>query len=410
MIKFPNSFNVQTHAYQGEGGKMNVPIKLWLSELELGAHQQMEHLAQLPFAFHHVAGMPDIHQGYGMPIGGVLATLGYIVPNAVGVDIGCGMIALRTSLFAGSLCKKILKKIMSDIRKLIPVGFKHNKEAHDLPEPSQSFNFSCGEDLIIDAEYESAQYQIGTLGGGNHFIEIQQGDDGYIWVMIHSGSRNLGNKVATHYNKVAVAFNEKWQSSVPKSWQLAFLPFDDKEGQKYFYEMNYCCDFALANRQLMMQRVMEAMSNHVDVAFDTAFENTNINIHHNYAALENHFGKNVLVHRKGATRAYEGEYGIIPGSQGTKSYIVRGKGNPESFMSCSHGSGRVLSRSKAKEKLNLKDEIKKLDDQGIVHGIRNISDLDEASGAYKDITTVMDHQKDLVDIWVELKPLAVVKG
>jgi len=403
MIQLKNNFNV---IYKH--GEYRVPIKLWLGEVEAGALEQMEHLSMLPFVFHHVAGMPDMHQGYGMPIGGVMATQGYIVPNAVGVDIGCGMIALRTSLFAGSLDKTILKKIMGDIRKLVPVGFKHNKDDHNIPNlPVDFFDFN---NTVIYDEWDSAKKQIGTLGGGNHFIEIQQGSDGYIWIMIHSGSRNLGNKVATHYNKIAIELNEKWQSNVPKSWQLAFLPFDSKEGKMYFQEMNYCCNFALANRQLMMQRVMEAISNHVDVQFDTAAKNTNINIHHNYAALENHFGKNVLVHRKGATRAYEDEYGIIPGSQGTKSYIVVGKGNSESFKSCSHGSGRLMSRSKAKEKLNLKDEIKKLDEQGIVHGIRNVSDLDEASGAYKDISTVMDNQKDLVDIAVELKPLAVVKG
>lgn len=405
MITFDKNFNVLYAPY-----KQKIPIKLWLGEVESGALDQMINLSNLPFAYHHVAGMPDMHQGYGMPIGGVMASDGYIVPNAVGVDIGCGMIALRTSLFSGSLNKDILKKIMEDIRKLVPLGFKHCKVANPHKMPEMNIYPPNKKISIIEQEWDAATYQLGTLGGGNHFIEIQQGSDGHIWIMIHSGSRNLGNKVATHYNKIAVELNDKWKTSVPKSWQLAFFPFDSDEGKEYFGEMKYCCDFALANRQLMMEKVMEAMSNHVDVEFDTAFKNTNINIHHNYAAMENHFGRNVLVHRKGATRAFDGEYGIIPGSQGTSSYIVMGKGNSESFRSCSHGSGRVLSRTKAKEVLNLKNEIKKLDDQGIVHGIRTKSDLDEASGAYKDITTVMNNQKDLVEIIVDLKPLAVIKG
>jgi len=410
-MKFDKSFNVLN---EDDGYVLNVPIKLWLSEVEDGALEQLYNLAELPFAFHHVAAMPDCHQGYGMPIGGVLATKGYIIPNAVGMDIGCGMIALKTSLLAGSLDQHVLKKIMADIRKLIPVGFNHNKHSQEEYMPDWSWDDTL---KVITKEYTSATKQLGTLGGGNHFIEIQQGNDGYIWIMIHSGSRNLGSKVATYYNKIAVELNEKWFSTVPKNWQLAFLPFNDAIGQMYFEEMNICCDFALANRRLMMERVKEAITNHVDVSFDLdnlpllpGASYPSINIHHNYAALENHFGQNVLVHRKGATKAYEGEYGIIPGSQGTSSYIVRGKGNVDSFKSCSHGAGRLMSRTKAKEKLNLNDEIKKLDDQGIVHGIRNKKDLDEASGAYKDIDEVMEHQKNLVDIIVKLKPLCVVKG
>ena len=405
-MKFDKNFNVFTHAYFGEGGKLNVPIMLWLHEVEDGAMTQMDHLAQLPFVFHHVAGMPDMHQGYGMPIGGVMATKGYVVPNAVGMDIGCGMCAVRTNLFNGSLDKKLLKKIMGDIRKLIPVGFKHNKRPQGRMPTWGDVDFAS---TIISKEWDSATKQLGTLGGGNHFIEIQRGSDGYIWIMIHSGSRNLGAKVATHYNKVAVEKNEKWKSVVPKNWQLAYLPLDEGIAQMYLAEMNYCCDFALANRKVMMDKVYEALTNHV-ISIEPYEDDDFINIHHNFAAMENHFGQNVLVHRKGATKAYMGELGIIPGSQGTASYIVEGKGNEKSFKSCSHGAGRIMSRSKAKEALDLKDEIKKLDDKGIVHGIRNVSDLDEASGAYKDIDVVMHNQQDLVNIRVELKPMAVVKG
>ena len=403
-MKYPNNFNVINRIdYNDE--ILKVPIKIWLSEIESDALEQMYNLARLPFAFHHVAGMPDMHVGYGMPIGGVLATKGgYIIPNAVGVDIGCGMCALRTSLFTGSLDKTVLKSILSQIRKLVPVGFKHNKEPQDgMPE----WKWTDFYKTIINREYESAKKQLGTLGGGNHFIEIQSGSDGYIWIMIHSGSRNLGKQVADHYNKQAIELNEKWCSQVPKKWQLAFLPFYDDIGQQYFNEMLYCCDFALANRVVMMERVKEAMLNHVDVTF---YDNDLINIHHNYASIENHFNNNVMIHRKGATSAKKRQLGIIPGSQGTASYIVRGKGNKESFMSCSHGAGRVLGRKKAVETLNLKDEIQKLDDQGIIHAIRNKKDLEEASGAYKDIDDVMAHQSNLIDIEVELKPLAVVKG
>jgi tRNA-splicing ligase RtcB len=233
--------------------------------------------------------------------------------------------------------------------------------------------------------------------------------------MIHSGSRNLGLKVAEHYNKLAVELNEKWFSKVPKEWKLAFLPVDSEEGQSYIREMNYCVDFALANRQLMMDRIMEIFKNIIGSDFNNItskeFNNVDIiNIAHNYARLENHFGENVWVHRKGATLATENTIGIIPGSQGTKSYIVKGKGNKESFMSCSHGAGRKMSRTQAIEELDLEKEIKILDDLGVIHGIRNKKDLDEAPSSYKNIDEVMENQKDLVEILVELTPLAVIKG
>jgi tRNA-splicing ligase RtcB len=226
--------------------------------------------------------------------------------------------------------------------------------------------------------------------------------------MIHSRSRNLGKQVADYYNKVAIELNEKWHSIVPKEWQLAFLPVNSEEGQSYIREMNYCIDFAYASRKLMMNRILGIVEKKLDLGyFDSDWM---INIAHNYAKIENHFGENVLVHRKGATLAKKRVIGIIPGSQGSKSYIVRGLGNPDSFNSCSHGAGRKMSRTKAQEELSLENEIKILDDQGIIHGIRNKKDLDEAVGAYKNIDEVMENQKDLVKIEVELKPLAVIKG
>jgi len=382
--------------------KLSHVIKSWCSDIEEGAWKQALNLAHLPFIHRHVALMSDAHQGFGMPIGGVIATKDVIIPHAVGSDISCGMVSCKTSLT--EIDVESTKKIMGGIRSKIPVGFSHHskKQGIDLMPDVTLFN----EKHIVFQEFESALKQLGTLGGNNHFIELQKGSDGHIWIMIHSGSRNLGYKVADHYNKVAIKLNEKWHTKVPKEWQLAFLPMDSDEGQMYFEEMNYCTEFALANRKLMMERIKECF---LEVFPDVKFDEM-INIHHNFAAMENHFGENVLVHRKGATLARKGTIGIIPGSQGTASYIVEGLGNPESFMSCSHGSGRKMSRTKAKNELNLEDEIKLLDDQGIVHGIRHKNDLDEAAGAYKNIEDVISQQLDLIKVLVKLKPLAVIKG
>lgn len=385
-----------------------IPVKLWLDDLEAGAEAQARNVANLPFAFRHVAIMPDGHQGYGMPIGGVLATQGAVIPNAVGVDIGCGMCAVRTDLT--EIDTESLKRIMGRIRTAIPVGFDHQKEAQDealMPALFCSLAEFHG-DPITRQQYRPALCQIGTLGGGNHFIEIQKGSDGHVWAMIHSGSRNIGLKVAKHYNELAVTLAEKWWSSIPKQWELAFLPFDSQEARAYLWEMQFCVEFALANRKLMMERVGQAFCQELGGSWPPA--SGIINIAHNYAAMENHFGSNVLVHRKGATRAREGEVGIIPGSQGTKSYIVRGKGNRESFESCSHGAGRRMGRKQACRELSLVDEAAKMDAQGIIHAVRAQGDLDEAPGAYKDIATVMANQEDLVDIVVELSPLGVIKA
>jgi len=362
--------------------------------------------------------MPDCHSGYGMPIGGVLATKGVVIPNAVGVDIGCGMSAVKTSLKAEQLDKETLKKIMSKIREVVPVGFAHHKQYQpDSNMPNGNIitsSWNLNKKHIVDKEYESALKQLGTLGGGNHFIEIQKDTDNNIWIMIHTGSRNLGYKVAKYYNDLAIELNERWFSQVPKKWELAFLPIETQEAKDYMNEMQYCVDFALANRKLMMDRILfdciepSLKSNYV-FNLTEDYEKI-INIAHNYASWENHFGENVIVHRKGATLARQGTIGIIPGSQGTKSYIVKGLGNKESFESCSHGAGRKMGRKEACRQLNLEEEIKKLDDQGIVHGIRNQSNLEEAVGAYKDIISVMENQADLVSILVELSPLAVIKG
>jgi tRNA-splicing ligase RtcB len=385
-----------------------LPIKLWLENIEDGALEQAKHLADLPFAFKHIAIMPDSHQGFGMPIGGVLATQGVVIPNAVGVDIGCGMCAVKTSLTKIDI--DTLKKIMGEIRKVIPVGFNHQKEKQpeNLMPKMEEIIYP-----VVDKEYENALTQIGTLGGGNHFIEIQKGSDGHIWIMIHSGSRNFGLKIAEHYNKLAIELNKKWFSQVPEDWELAFLPLESEEGKSYLREMNYAVEFALVNRRLMMKNIIQIFIDNINSFNNITVDDFGvdlINIAHNYARLEHHFGKDVMIHRKGATLADENIIGIIPGSQGSKSYIVKGKGNIMSFKSCSHGAGRKMGRNQAIKNLNLEEEIKKLDDMGVIHGIRNQKDLDEASGAYKNIDEVMENQKDLVDILVELTPLAVIKG
>ncbi len=400
------------YVYDKENYAINGLIKSWVPEdkIEDGALQQAMNLANLPFAFKHIALMPDCHQGYGMPIGGVLVTNDVIIPNAVGVDIGCGVAACKLPI--KEISKDQIKEIFSEVRKIVPFGKNRHKYKQDelyLPDRYElGCHFSHTKTKSLCQNWDEQQKQIGTLGGGNHFIEIQKGSDDHIWIMIHSGSRNLGYKVANYYNKIAKKLNKQWYAEVDPKHDLAFLPIDHQIGIDYLNEMKYCVDFAKANRRLMMER-------YLNIILQQSFidESLMLEIHdvpHNYVAIENHFRKNVWVHRKGATKAYKGEIGIIPGSQGTSSYIVKGKGNLDSFKSCSHGAGRTMSRTKAKEKLNLEEEIQKMNDQNIIHGMRNKNNLDEASSAYKDIKEVMKNQEDLVDIIVELKPLGVIKG
>ncbi|MDC7217732.1 MAG: RtcB family protein, partial [Spirochaetales bacterium] len=253
-----------------------VPIKMWLSDIEENALAQARNLANLPFIFKHIALMPDCHSGYGMPIGGVIATKGVIIPNAVGVDIGCGMCAIKTSL--NEINTDVVKTIMSGIRELVPLGFDHHKQAQD--ESLMPSIENVPEHGIVRRQYTAAKKQIGTLGGGNHFIEIQQGSDGHVWIMIHSGSRNIGLKVAEHYNKLAIHLNERWHSEVDKKQDLAFLPIETQEAKDYFAEMQYCVDFAFANRLLMMERIKSVFLSVIGESF-SALEF--INIAHNYA-------------------------------------------------------------------------------------------------------------------------------
>ncbi len=392
--------------YSHDGAnQLRVPIKSWVTDLEDVALRQAINLANLPFAFKHIALMPDAHMGYGMPIGGVLATEHVVVPNAVGVDIGCGMCAVKLPIVSIP-DKDALKYIMNMIRKEIPLGFeKHGYPQDDMPWGK--VNVSETRNPVVLREWNNAAKSLGTLGGGNHFIEIQYGSDGHVWIMVHSGSRNLGKKVADYYNKIAIELNTKYFSQVPTKWELAFLYINTDEGESYLKEMDYCVEFARRNRKKMMSKIVSIFYAMLDIKED---HDEPIDIAHNYARMENHFGKNVMVHRKGATSARDGEIGIIPGSQGTSSFIVKGKGNADSFTSCSHGAGRTMGRNQARKTLSLVDEKKKLDNQNIVHSVRSEKDLDEAPGAYKDIGAVMANQEDLVDISVRLQPLAVIKG
>lgn len=380
--------------------KIRDNILSWCNNPEEGAIKQAINISEHPWLVGNVCLMPDTHEGYGMPIGGVVALDNAICPNMVGVDIGCGMLAVRTNIKEIPIDK--LKIILGKIRETIPVGFKHHKkqQEHFVFEDHRWNLPICGQ------EFESAKHQIGTLGGGNHFIEIQKGSDGFIWFMIHSGSRNLGYKVAKYYNDLANELCSRWKQDKIVKDQLAVLPIETTEARDYINEMDLCLAFSNANRALMAKFIARIFDEVIgDIIYDEP-----INIQHNYAALEHHYDRNVFVHRKGATLARENTIGIIPGSQGTSSYIVRGLGNKASMNSCSHGAGRRMSRSKAKEQLDLKFEQEKLDKKGILHAIRGQNDLEEASSAYKDIDVVMEEQKDLVEILVKLEPLAVVKG
>lgn len=383
----------------------NCPVKIWTDYVEKSAMRHIENLTTLPFLFHHLAIMPDVHTGMGMPIGGVLACKDAVIPNAVGVDIGCGMCAVKTNWKVADIPTDVLRKqIMRGIRKRIPLGMDHHKEAQDEKYLPTGHDIDKME--IVKRRQEYITKEVGTLGGGNHFIELQKDETGTLWIMIHSGSRNLGKLVGDYYNEKAKKLNERWYSVVSPDIRLSFLPLRTDEFNAYWQEMKYCVDFALCNRKLMMKRIEEVIK---DAIPEIGFEPM-INIAHNYAAWERHYGQDVIVHRKGATLAREGVIGIIPGSQGTASYIVEGLGNPESFCSCSHGAGRTLSRTAAIRDLNLKEEVERLDALGIIHAIRNQNDMQEASGAYKDIETVIANEADLVKVKTRLLPVAVIKG
>lgn len=367
------------------------PIKIWsqIDTVEPDAIQQLKNVAQLPFIFKHVAAMPDVHLGYGATIGSVIATKGAVCPSAVGVDIGCGMLAVNLHK---SLNDFNLKEVFDKIENVVPVGFAGHKE------PRAMFGLHHASDKIKEV-WEKAPYQIGTLGGGNHFIELCDDGAGNAWLMLHSGSRGTGNKLARGYIKHAKELMKIWHIELADP-DLAYLPEKTELFDNYIRDVLWCQDYALINRKHMLYNIAAILDLNI-------LTSSIINCHHNYVAIENHFNSNVIVTRKGAVRAREGDMGIIPGSMGTKSYIVRGKGNKESFCSCSHGAGRRMSRTRAKKEYTVKDLERQT--EGVVCR-KDEGVLDEIPGAYKDIDVVMENQKDLVDIVHTLKAVVCVKG
>ncbi len=389
-----------------------IPIKSWCAELEDGALRQAENLACHPALSHHVALMPDCHLGYGMPIGGVVAARDAVIPSAVGVDIGCGMIAVETDIASEKLSEMSFRRsIHSRLKQRIPVGDGVSHREAQKWEGFESYLDNYGQ--VANFANSLDRKNLGTLGGGNHFIEIQRSDSGFVWLMIHSGSRNLGKRVADVYQQKAQQFTTRRGIKLPDP-DLAFLSIQEDSGQDYLRDMLFALQYALENRRRMMAVFKETMAEFLpEVNFLRE-----INIHHNYAALEEHFGEKLYIHRKGATSAKLDEIGIIPGSMGTASYIVRGLGNPESFMSCSHGAGRKMSRNAASSELSVQECDAAM--EGIVcerwrpyrkfGRAKGHLDLSEAPQAYKPIEEVIEAQKDLVEPIVRLMPMAVLKG
>ena len=407
----------------------SVPMKSWCENCEEGAVKQAANLAQHPAVFDHVALMPDAHQGYGMPIGGVIACDNAVIPAAVGVDIGCGMIATETDIPAERFADMSFRRAFQEKLKVrIPVG---EGVSHKTTQEWEGFEEYTANNGMRSNLWPSKldRMNLGTLGGGNHFIELQkttpmaEGDgaagvralpgESRVWLMIHSGSRNLGKRIEEHYHKIAERLCTRFRVPL-KDPNLAFLPIEEQDGHDYFTDMLFALRYAKENRRRMMEAMRETVAEFVP---EVNFLRT-IDIHHNYAACEEHFGKKVFVHRKGATSAKLDEIGIIPGSMGTASYIVRGLGNPDSFMSCSHGAGRRMSRIAASTNLTVEECDKAMD--GIVcerwHKYKGFGkakgrlDLSEAPQAYKDIETVIDSERDLIEPLVRLVPLASLKG
>ena len=401
----------------------SVPVKSWCENCEEGAVKQAENLAKHPVVFNHVALMPDAHQGYGMPIGGGIACDNAVIPAAVGVDIGCGMIATETDIPAERFADMAFRRAFQEkLKERIPVG---EGVSHRETQNWEGFEEYTANNGMRSNLWPSKldRMNLGTLGGGNHFIELQKSTaiDGSgdpeggskVWLMIHSGSRNLGKRIEEHYHKIANRLCTRFRVPLADP-NLAFLPIEEQDGHDYFTDMLFALRYAKENRRRMMEAMKETVAEFVPEA---NFIRT-IDIHHNYAACEEHFGKKVFVHRKGATSAKLDEIGIIPGSMGTASYIVRGLGNPDSFMSCSHGAGRRMSRIAASTTLTVEECDRAMD--GIVcerwHKYKGFGkakgrlDLSEAPQAYKDIESVIDSERDLVEPLVRLVPLASLKG
>ena len=400
-----------------------VPVRVWLSseeKIEEGCLKQAVHLAKLPFVHRWVSLMPDTHMGKGMPIGGVIAAKGTIIPNAVGSDIGCGMIFVPMNVQLAQIQGimtgngSLIQLLVGDILRNIPTGINRYK----MPQESAVLDRAKEQMELYEQNPEltgligDGYYQTGTLGGGNHFIELQVDEEGYLGIMIHSGSRHMGKEICDHFHKKARELNEKWYSQVPDEWRLAFLPVDTEEGKQYIRWMNLALDYAYENRQRMLDRVMEIVTRQLKKHADVDAEYGEIiNCHHNDAAIENHYGENVWVHRKVATRARAGETAVIPGAMGSFSYVVEGLSNPESFCSSSHGAGRAYSRTGAMAAFSTEQVILDLRERQVVLGKHKKNDVaEECRFAYKDIDMVMEQQKDLVKPLKKLRTVGVVKG
>lgn len=399
-----------------EGGGL---IKAWVDGVPVEPHAraQLENIARLPFIHKWVAAMPDVHLGIGATVGSVIATKRAIIPAAVGVDIGCGMQAVLTNLTASDLPDS-LAGIRSEIERNVPHGRTNNGGPgdrgawHDVPDTSADTwaGMSTGYGDILEKHPLAGirgghgAHQLGTLGGGNHFIEVCLDLENRVWVMLHSGSRGLGNKIGQYFIGRAREEMERWFVSLPDK-DLAYLPQGTSLFDDYCDAVHFAQEYAKKNRELMMARVLASLAVALGRVIQTA--DGAVDCHHNYVAWENHYGENVTVTRKGAVRAREGDMGIIPGSMGARSFIVRGKGNPESFNSCSHGAGRVMSRTEARKRFTVADH------EAATAGVeckKDASVLDETPAAYKSIESVMAAQADLVEVVQELKQVLCVKG
>jgi tRNA-splicing ligase RtcB len=383
------------------------PIKIWTDEVEESALVQLKNLSRLPFiASNGVACMPDVHAGIGSTVGTVIATEKAVIPAAVGVDIGCGMNAVRLSLKASDLPDN-LKPLRDEIEHRVPLGAGGaHDHSTDIGEVTAGLMRTVVEPLYkgdYDKFHAKAASQIGSLGSGNHFIEVCIDESQDVWIMLHSGSRGIGNMIGTHYIAKAKRQMEQFFITLPDD-NLAYFPEDTEDFDDYMHAVGWAQNYALENRRRMMAQVLEAMRGMMP-AFTITQEA--INCHHNYVEKEHHFGRNMWVTRKGAIRARSGDLGIIPGSMGQRSYIVRGKGDLQSYCSCSHGAGRVMSRAEAKRRFTLTDLVAQTEgvecrkDEGVI---------DEIPASYKDIDQVMANQTDLVEVVHTLKQVLCVKG
>src|SRR3954462_13126549 len=384
-----------------------VPVHVYTGELEAEARQQLVNVSKLPIIHHHVAAMPDVHLGIGATVGSVIPTLKAIIPAAVGVDIGCGMMAARLSLTGNELDEVSLRKVFGRIEKDVPVGFSQHSTSREGAQ-----RFRKGLSRIVEkhpgiekrkGKKSSWAHQLGTLGGGNHFIEICLDESNRVWVMLHSGSRGIGNAIGSYFIGLAKKDFQKNSAALPDR-DLAYFPEGAQHFHDYVQAVGWAQDYARANREEMMELVLDAMRRHLP-----AFEVTGaaVNCHHNYVQRETHFGEQVWLTRKGAIRARAGDLGIIPGSMGARSYIVRGKGSTESFHSCAHGAGRKMSRNAAQKAFSLDDLA--LQTNGVICR-KDKGVLDEIPGAYKNIDEVMANQADLVEVVHTLKQVLCGKG